>query len=716
MPAPDPTSAQPAGTSKSATTHADAAPRVLGTVPRLLISRQYKLGLCAVAAVMLLLPVLYLALTGAVAYGVWLFAVTHADMAESGYAYSFLLYITLLISGGLLVLLMVKPLFFKFWQKETGFELRRADAPEFHAFVAEISNALGVPPPRSIRLDLRPNAGARFQRDLFSIHSKPILVIGLPLLLTLNVRQLAGVIAHEVCHLSQHTAMRLTWLVRTVNYWLATAVYGPHVLEDYLEWSSEIGPLTPIFFTAKFFMWITRGVLWVLMIAGYSVSGYMLRQMEVDADRYAARVGGSRTFEEVQAHLELLSAALPYIDDDLSLAYDRKLMPDDLTPLVLANRDFARNAAWRWESGVELGGYHRYLRSHPPDEERIASAHRENAPGIVADEAPALSVFRDFKAVSKKFTREWYRLATNRSVETSDSAHKLLNFLGKDERSAAAYTAYFHLPPGTIRRIPLPNPLPAGKSEEIAAELKTLSADADAGAWSAANLAWREAHELYVAGTTTALLAEYVPGETTTVELTALERGAAAAEAGLQLCEARAAARMTAAFQILAQPHSAKLYALAPPADMPKLLAAAATLGALLPSVLELRRNYTAAIKVVEVLSKTQRLSRIAKRLRPRLLELREHLGRLQQGLGTCTYPFECSPENLTLRRYVLPAMPDKPDLGVLGASEHVMQHVFSLYTALLGRLALYAEPVETAIQTAPDRDYSNEIPEDNYS
>src|SRR5437868_7045151 len=206
-----------------------AAPLVRGAVPRLPVSRQYKFGLFAVAVVMLLLPVLYILITCGVMFAVYAFASSHSRMMESHYGYQQALFLAVLISGSILALFMLKPLFFKFWQTDKGFELRRADAPEFHQFVAAVSNALGVPPPKVIRIDLQPNAGARFRRDLLFLRGEPILIIGLPLLLALTTQQMAGVIAHDVCHLSQRMAMRLRWIIRTVNYWLAYAIYGPHL-------------------------------------------------------------------------------------------------------------------------------------------------------------------------------------------------------------------------------------------------------------------------------------------------------------------------------------------------------------------------------------------------------------------------------------------------------------------------------------------------------
>ena len=56
-------------------------------------------------------------------------------------------------------------------------------------------------------------------------------------------------------------------------------------------------------------VWLTRRLLWVLMMLGNAISCFLLRQMEFDADRYEARVAGSAAFESTALKLQGLGLA-----------------------------------------------------------------------------------------------------------------------------------------------------------------------------------------------------------------------------------------------------------------------------------------------------------------------------------------------------------------------------------------------------------------------
>jgi len=125
------------------------------------------------------------------------------------------------------------------------------------------------------------------------------LTIGMPLVAGLPMQHFAGVLAHELGHFSQGGGMRLTYLVRSVNAWFARVVYERDAWDEKLvEWSETGDIRTRIpFYLARLFVWLSRRILWGLMLVGQAVSCFMLRQMEFDADRYEARLAGSTAFE-----------------------------------------------------------------------------------------------------------------------------------------------------------------------------------------------------------------------------------------------------------------------------------------------------------------------------------------------------------------------------------------------------------------------------------
>ena len=60
---------------------------------------------------------------------------------------------------------------------------------------------------------------------------------------------------------------------------------------------------------ARFFIWLSRKVLWLLMQAGAALSASLSRQMEFDADRYSARVVGARVTAATLSEIPRLDAA-----------------------------------------------------------------------------------------------------------------------------------------------------------------------------------------------------------------------------------------------------------------------------------------------------------------------------------------------------------------------------------------------------------------------
>ena len=134
------------------------------------------------------------------------------------------------------------------------------------------------------------------------VHQKDlVLTIGLPLVAGMDLTMLTGVLAHEFGHFAQGTGMRLTYVIRSINGWFARVVYERDSWDQWLvdaQHTSEHWAISIIVALARLFVWMTRRILWVLMVIGHGVSSFMLRQMEFDADRYEARVSGSDDVRE----------------------------------------------------------------------------------------------------------------------------------------------------------------------------------------------------------------------------------------------------------------------------------------------------------------------------------------------------------------------------------------------------------------------------------
>ena len=101
-----------------------------------------------VAFFMLLLPLIYVGIIGMAAYGVFWHASSNVDMFSGtqgrGVVMVFLVYLTPMIIGGILVVFMFKPLFSRSPHSERWRSLTRDDQPLLFAFVERICDAVGA--------------------------------------------------------------------------------------------------------------------------------------------------------------------------------------------------------------------------------------------------------------------------------------------------------------------------------------------------------------------------------------------------------------------------------------------------------------------------------------------------------------------------------------------------------------------------------------------
>jgi Zn-dependent protease with chaperone function len=271
----------------------------------------YSAGLALVAFAMVLLPVIYIALIALTAWLVllhlkndtWIFT------GSGGALFRGIAYIGPAIAGVILVFFMVKPFFAAKAKSREPIILDPAKEPLLFAFVRKICELVGAAVPSRIEVNCDVNASASLRRGLWS--RDLVLTIGLPLASGLNMREFGGVLAHEFGHFAQGAGMRLTYIIRRINFWFARVVYERDEWDVKLERSARrvdwrIGIMLHL---SRGCVWLTRRILWALMQAGHAISCFMLRQMEFDADSYEAKVAGSDAFEATASRMRVLNAA-----------------------------------------------------------------------------------------------------------------------------------------------------------------------------------------------------------------------------------------------------------------------------------------------------------------------------------------------------------------------------------------------------------------------
>jgi predicted Zn finger-like uncharacterized protein len=700
----------------------------------------YRLWILIVAAVMVMLPLVYVAIIGLVVAALVYHAVHNVTILQhvrggSALKVAAVIYAAPLIAGGMVVALMVKPLFARPARGPKSRALEPGAEPLLYAFVDGVCDAVGAPRPARIEVDCQVNASAHRDGGLLGVlGGKLILTIGLPFAAGVSLKQFAGVLAHEFGHFSQGAGMRLYALIMRVNLWFARVVYERDEWDQTLEaWSSdEHGLIMILGALTRMAVWLARRVLWVLMRIGHIVSGFLSRQMEYDADRYEARMVGAACFCETMWRFRLMSIAAQGAYADLSSSWQQRRLPDNFPKLVMANIPQIPEpavSAFRQDMETASSGL---FSTHPSDKDRMARARRE-APGdgIFHLEGPATDVFRDFDALAKSASFDMYRASLGRDI-TKDQLYEVAELVETQaaaQEGTVAAGRFFLGALDMTRRLPMPGESPAPPADLSAAKRSLV----------AAREKLESAREAYEAASR---LLQELGGRLVQAELALVLLKAdvkvKASDYGLPVATVRAAesardqaegerrrleesepkhpfavaavARLTGALGLL---EDDRVAGRVPDGrdrreEARSLYRCTAHLAsAVMPQLARLARSRSVLMGAIEVYNagndpknqpRINAILRAGSDLRDRLEETRWKVG---DGIA---YPFEHAREDVLLGQFAFPPLiPAKDDIGgLMEASGEAIDRLAQLHGRALGRLALAAEEVERALGLPP--------------
>jgi len=372
----------PAPTSPSPSKAASADPlldALVGRIPAQPLPIHYTFGLLLVAFAMVLIPVLYVGLIGALGFGwyqyaLYVFRAQHTPR---------LLEIVFLVALAIATLFMIKPFLVRTSGDSKPKIITPGSEPRLFEFVRRICQVVGAPMPSTIYVNCEVNAGAGFKNGIFGIFSrKLVLVLGLPMVAGLTTRQFAGVLAHEMGHFTQRLAMRLSYIVRMIDMWLSQTACGRDIWDLRLSAWAENANYGAILYPAIGMIWLNRKIIFGLMLFGRALSCYLARQMEYDADRYEANLAGSDSFAATAQRMQELNIAWFGARRDLSEFFEEGRLPDNLPVLIVRNTGKippeVQKAFDRYIRSQKTGIFH----THPSDEDRNASVRRIDTPGI----------------------------------------------------------------------------------------------------------------------------------------------------------------------------------------------------------------------------------------------------------------------------------------------------------------------------------------------
>ena len=697
-----------------------------GSVPPQGTSLVYRLGLLVVAMAMVLLPLGYVGLVGLVALGVYL------NGTES---------LILLMVGSILVLFMIKPLFAPATAQAAPRKLSPGEQPLLFAFVERLARAVGAPAPREIHVTCDVNAAASLRRGLWSAArgNDLVLTLGLPLVASLDLRQLTGVLAHELGHFAQHTGMGLIHVINRVNVWFARVVYERDAWDERLiRWSEGVGVYIGIpLYLARLCIWLTRKVLWVPMALGNVISSFLLRQMEYDADRYQIHLTGSASFESTARRVEHLTTSMALANADLYEFWNERLLPDNLPGLVAANEEQIPSTFQEILDEQVAQQDVGLLQSHPSMGARIARAQAEPNSGSFSHDGPAADLFADLTALCSEVSLAHYNEVLDEEVTAAD-LHPFQDLLRRQKTRSEEFETlrrYFQDMVSVLRPLWLLDPPESPVAEEDARAQLVQARDALSAAAEEYNTLLREydvlGSRVEELGQVAALLAAGFKLDVEDLELPAPTPGTAGrssdqvrqqmAALGQQMepHERRAAQRLQLVLRLLDEPWLADRLDDAPAkrAEVARLIPAVHLLSTVMPLMDPMGAAVEGLVALLHNMEGNEQNQALEDELIHQRGLARRHLQEVESQMDATLYPFAHGSGTITVHRHLVPGLPAEEDLaGHVEVCGHALDRAQTLYVALLGRLAALAEEVERTLDLPPLPDtplWDDESPEE---
>lgn len=689
-----------------------------GRVEPVAVPPAYRLGIAGVSLVMVLLPLLYVLLICLVVYGTVYYASHNLGLFQrpGPFHLARILYATPVVAGGILTLLLLKPWLSMAGRQEAETILTRSQQPRFFKFVYRVCDAVAAPRPLVIKINNAVSASVGFHRGMRGFFSGRLeLTVGLPLIAGLNTRQLAGVLAHEFGYFSQGAGLQTRYIIRRVHRWFCVAVYQRDRPDAWLERraASEYSVVRFAAQATRLLVSATRRILWVLMQLGNAIGAWMSRQMEFDADRYAARVAGSVTFKHTAIQLTRLSLAHAEVMRNLGASWENhQRLVGDLSAAVLRTvLQQPGNIEEKIEKDMELARSE-WSDIHPSDIERIENLLHEDAAGILRVELPARSLFRRFAEVSADSTCDYYRrqlmldVTQARLVPVEEFTHasddQRRHDLALDVFFSAAFSVY----------VPMQNSAPAHAGQQRNAVLQGWKKQRErmrnlAGP---AKLAYRRFGECRQKLDNIVLARAYTQAGRN-IDARAYGLADARPET-LQRAEDQVRERMQQASAVLQQLVDAGMQrmrlalTLAPPAaaggsqrdTVQALFEVAARVSGVMLEVMALHSETQALGALLQSRSDQPADGQSAAAIAQTTQACVRHIHTIRHRLQGVDYPFEHSDGRLTLNDYAWAAPLETGSPGaVQHAGEILGERLLSLQLPLVARLATMAQSAEVA-------------------
>jgi len=383
-------------------------------------SFSYAAGLFVSLLLVLLVPLIYLSLVGAVVLFLidYILKVFEYGLYLSDFKNIFSVVVIVFkwvvppLMGFSILFFLLKPIFAG-RNKEIDTFISMRENPKLYELVKSLSSSIGCPMPKRIMCNSDVNASVSFVNGFRGVFKKKLqLTIGMPLVSGLDAKMFVGVLAHELGHFSQSYGMTASYLINTVNGWLYSRAHESDVIDNRIhEWFEETDDgFMKIVYGSMLtgIVWV-RGVMAVLFSISLYFSSYFSRQMEYDADRYEALIAGSENFKATAFQMRKLGYSRDQLDYLAAASYDKsfKVFSDIPEATKRLSEKINKETLNEIKNSMQQQQT-MFWDSHPADNERIREAEKLKYPGVFLESFSANLFFDNYQELNKKVSLNFY--------------------------------------------------------------------------------------------------------------------------------------------------------------------------------------------------------------------------------------------------------------------------------------------------------------------
>ena len=308
------------------------------------------------------------------------------------------------LSIGLLYVLL-RPIFGGF-RSYHGRVLLQHEAPALFELVDKMSQHLGVKPPKRIEVNNETALRVDAYSGVNSIYRDEYkLIIGMPLIMSLSLNELAAMIAHEIAHFRSKHKKVAFYLMHHVSEWLYFRATGQdHLYQKLLQRMQK--ERLPKYEYIELWCWqrvylIQQSLFMLLFQSHRRLTAWKCRQIEFETDLVACQVSGEQAFKDMFRGVRTAQYAQKAVSLQNDWAWKDGYLLDDYGLAVSLEAKKIPSSALK---AIEEGYGKTISYFCPNDLERMTNIVAGNHKGVLKANVEARFLFEDVSKLSKDLT------------------------------------------------------------------------------------------------------------------------------------------------------------------------------------------------------------------------------------------------------------------------------------------------------------------------